>query len=123
MSQSDFRSLSVADLVKRFAEIGIEDDNAEKVNDIPKRNNLRAKIFAIEVELKNRAGDQRSVLLALYKHPNMQVRLLAAKATLGVAPQEARQLIEWIAASSWPPQCGDAGMCLWALDEGIFKPK
>jgi hypothetical protein len=123
MSQSDFRSLSVADLVKRFAEIGIEDENAEKVDDIPKRNNLRAKIFAIEVELKNRAGDQRSALLTLYKHPNMQVRLMAAKATLAVAPQEARQLIEWIAASSWPPQCGDAGMCLWALDEGIFKPK
>lgn len=123
MSRLELHTLPVANLVKRFVELGIEDDNAEKADDIPKRNNLRSKIFAIERELKNRAGDQRSALLTLYSHPNMQVRLMAAKATLAVAPQEARQLIEWIAASFCRPQSGDAGMCLWALDEGIFKPK
>jgi hypothetical protein len=53
----------------------------------------------------------------------MQVRLNAAKATLAVAPHAARQTIEAIAASTWPPQCYAARMCLAALDEGVFKPK
>ena len=56
-------------------------------------------------------------------YPNMQVRLNAAKATLAVAPQAARQAVEAIAASTWPPQCYAARMCLAALDEGVFKPK
>jgi hypothetical protein len=61
-------------------------------------------------------------LMDLYGHPNMQVRLKAAKNTLAVAPQAAREQLEAIVASDWQPYAGDAGMCLWALDEGIFKP-
>jgi hypothetical protein len=56
-------------------------------------------------------------------YPNMQVRLSAAKATLAVAPQAARQAIEAIAASTWPPQCYDARMCLWMIDEGKYVPE
>jgi hypothetical protein len=47
----------------------------------------------------------------------MQVRLNAAKATLAVAPEAARQVVETIAASTWAPQCYDARMCLWKIDE------
>jgi hypothetical protein len=52
----------------------------------------------------------------------MDVRLKAAKATLAVAPQAARQAIKAIAASTWPPQCYDARICLSMLDEGKFVP-
>jgi hypothetical protein len=69
-----------------------------------------------------REGDQRRTLLNLYNHPNMNVRVKAAKATLAVSPKGARQLLEEIQASKWQPQALDAGMCLWALDQGIFKP-
>jgi hypothetical protein len=79
-------------------------------------------IDAVVTELKNRPGDQRRVLTSLYNDPNMNVRLKAAKATLAVAPKAARQAIEAIAASTWPPQCYDARMCLSMLDEGVFKP-
>ncbi len=52
----------------------------------------------------------------------MQVRVNAAKATLAVAPQQARQMLQAIADSQWQPQAGDAGMCLWNLDRGVFVP-
>jgi hypothetical protein len=32
-------------------------------------------------------------------------------------------VIEAISESSHFPQAGDAGMCLWALDQGISKPE
>jgi hypothetical protein len=48
--------------------------------------------------------------------------LQAAKGTLGVAPVEARKIIEAVKQSGWFPQAGDAGMTLINLDRGIFKP-
>ncbi len=52
----------------------------------------------------------------------MQVRLEAAKWSLGVAPEMARKVIQNIYDSKWYPQAGDAGMTLWNLDRGVFKP-
>ncbi len=87
--------------------------------------NLQSSIVSLmEVsnELKGHRGDQRRALTTLYDHPNMQAQLQAAKLTLAVAPDEARRKIESIASSGWLPQSGDAGMCLFNLDRGIFKP-
>jgi len=50
------------------------------------------------------------------------VRLQAAKLTLAVAPVEARSQLEDIVKLQWFPQSGDAGMSLWNLDRGVFKP-
>lgn len=79
-------------------------------------------MFDVCEELKARAGDQRSALVSLYSHPNLQVRLMAAKLTLAVAPAAAKQLLQEIADSKEYPQAGDAGMSLWALKQGIFRP-
>jgi hypothetical protein len=79
-------------------------------------------MVAIEDELKARTPDQRPMLLNLYDHPNAQVRLNAMKATLAVAPATARRNLEALATSLDFPQAGDAGMTLYALDRGIFKP-
>ncbi len=123
MKQAHLGNLTVAQLVDRFVAIGIEQYKALLVYDTATYNPLFLQMDAINRELKNRPGDQRRALLSLYDHPNMQVRLKAAKATLAVAPKEARQMIESIAASRCFPQAGDAGMCLWASDEGISVPK
>jgi hypothetical protein len=68
-----------------------------------------------------------------FHHQNAQVRLHqrerawsganAAKTTLVVAPVEARQTLHAIAESKQYPAAGGAGMSLWNLDRGIFKPK
>ena len=122
MKQPDLPRLSVPQLVDLFARIGVEQDKAEKVDDRAKRRRLPYEMHAVQAELKSRPGDQRRALLPLYDHPNMQVRLMAAKYTLAVAPPDARRMIEWIAASNWFPYAGDAGMCLLMLDRGKFVP-
>lgn len=123
MKQVNLEGLTEAQLVERFGAIGIEQDKAERVNDNAKYNRLCLQMKAIDDELKSRPGDQRRALVTLYDHPNIQVRLMAAKLTLAVAPEAARRMLESIAASRRQPQAGDAGISLWNLDRGIFVPK
>ena len=123
MKQAALNNLSVEELVDRFVSFALDQDEAILDDDIAKVNRLFAKIEAVETELKVRPGDQRTALLRLYGHPNMQVRLKAAKATLAVEPEAARNLLRSIERSGEQPQAMDAGMCLWNLDEGIFKPE
>lgn len=119
----DLENLTTANLVERFAATGIEEDKAEQTQDQKKRNNLRLQMFTIAKELKRRPGDHRRALSQLYDHPNIEVRLLAAKCTLAINANKARQLIEEIAASRRYPQAGDAGMCLAMLDRKTFVPE
>ena len=120
MTQANLGKLTVEQLVSRFTEIGIAEDKAE--DDNAEYTRLFFLMDSIEEKLKSRPNDQRRALMALYEHRNMHVRLMAAKATLAVAPQEARKLIESIANSRHFPQAGDAGMCLLMLDRGEFVP-
>lgn len=115
--------MSIKELLDRYVEIGVAQDNASLDNDTNKFNQLFDKKTVIEKELQIREGDQRTALMTLYEHPNMQVRLNAAKATLAVAPSQARQLLQKIADSNFFPQAGDAGMSLWNLERGVYKPK
>ena len=55
-------------------------------------------------------------------HPNAQARLKAATATLAIAPMEAREVLERIQRLKEFPQAGEAGMRLWNIDRGVFKP-
>ena len=122
MKTISIESISVPDLVNRFAELAIAQYQAELGSDIAKQNRLIKEGWAIVEELRTRPNDQRSALVRLYDHPNIQVRLNAARLTLAVAPQRAREVIENIAGSKEYPQAMDAGMCLWALEKGVFKP-
>ena len=118
-----FSNLSVEQLVNRFVELAVQQDMALLSNAQAEINRLYWKIDAINNELKSRPGDQRSALLPLYKHKNMQVRLKATYATMALVPNAARAQLEAIAASGWQPQALDAGMSLINLDRGIYKPK
>jgi hypothetical protein len=122
MTQPSVQSITVDQLVERFAKLGVEQDKAITADDKLKYERVYAQMSAIRDELRSRPGDQRKALLMLVDYPNMQVRLRAAQYALAVAPEAARRTIEAIAASTWPPQCYDARMCLWMLDEGKFVP-
>lgn len=122
MKRMPLQRLSIQELVDQFVVLALDQNEAILDDDIAKSSRLFWKIEAIEAELKDRPGDQRIALLRLYAHPNLQVRLKAAKATLKVAPDAAREELRLIERSGEQPQAMDAGMCLWTLDEGINKP-
>jgi Domain of unknown function (DUF2019) len=114
--------MTAEQLVERFAAIALDQHEAIATYNNAKFNRRFLQMDAVERELKARSGDQRRALLPLYDHPNAQVRLMAAKATLAVAPEAARSLLRAIADSGSNPQAGDAGMSLVNLELGIFKP-
>jgi uncharacterized protein (DUF924 family) len=122
MTTDNLENLSVNALVDRFATIGVEQYKAKDAEQDERYKELFYKMYDIQEELKRRQGDERRALIMLFDYPNMQVRLMAAKYALAVAPQAARRAIEAIAASTWAPQCYDARMCLHMLDEGKFIP-
>jgi hypothetical protein len=115
-------SLATDELVKQFARLAMQQDVCLLENDIAGANRRYRQMRDISDELKARPGDKRRALTSLYDHQNMQVRVNAAKNTLAVAPHAARKQLEAVVASKWQPYAGDAGMCLIALDRGIFKP-
>jgi hypothetical protein len=122
MKRIQLSTMSSTNLVERFAEIVVAQDQALLAGEITRFNRLFRQMMDVANELKAREGDQRRLLLALFNFPNMQVRVQAAKLTLAVAPVEARRQLEAIADTHWFPQAGDAGMSLWNLDRGVFKP-
>ena len=122
MSPRNPKTSTVPDLVALFVALGPDQYQARLRNEQKRLNRATLEMFDVCEELKARAGDQRSALLSLYSHPNLQVRLMAAKLTLAVAPAAAKQLLQEIADSKEYPQAGDAGMSLWALKQGIFWP-
>ena len=126
MRRANLKNCDVAELVDRFAAIGVEQDNALQegaYGDTAKYNRLMLQMRGVEQELKSRPGDERRALLTLYDHPSMQVRLMAAKLTLAVAPDGARNMLQRIESWDRQPQAGDAGICLWTLDHGVFVPE
>lgn len=122
MKSKNLTEMTVDELVERFAEIGLAQYRALDEDDIKKYRKLYKQMDEVDHELRARGSDARLALMRLYSHPNMQVRLKAAVRTLGVAPGAARQVIQAIADSKWPPQYLDAGMILCGLDDGTFVP-
>ncbi|MGA7385089.1 MAG: DUF2019 domain-containing protein [Methylocella sp.] len=122
MRQTNVKSMTIGQLVARFAEIGIAQDEALLYDEHKKFRRLYSQMDEVDKELRMRGPEARLALVQLFDHPNMQARLQAAKWSLGVAPVAARQVIESISESNWFPQAGEAGMTLSNLDSGIFKP-
>lgn len=123
MKKPDFRKHRVDSLVELFRKHAAEQEQAMLYGNQAKVNELYWQLKAVREELKSREGDQRRALLQLYNDPSPQVRIKAIKATLAVAPEKARRALEELANSKEYPASGEAGMSVWALDEGIFKPE
>ncbi|MBA3516638.1 MAG: DUF2019 domain-containing protein [Rhizobiales bacterium] len=120
MRHANLKRLTLPQLLGRFVEIALAQDEARLYLDVKKANMLYAKMEEIDDELRARGREARLALLTLYEHRNMQVRLKAAVNTLGVAPDRARFALEEIRASR-TPQALDAGSSLRNLDRGVFK--
>jgi hypothetical protein len=116
------QDMSVTDLVEHFVAIALAQDKALLWDETNKYNRLYDQMEIVRAELKNRESDQRRALLPLFDHPNAQVRLKAAIATLSVAPELARRVLQSISEKNEYPQAVYARGMLRALDEGTYKP-
>jgi len=116
MTRSNVKTMTVNELVQRFVTIALDQDQALFNDEIATFNKLYGQMDAVRNELKSRPGDQRSALLPLYTHPNIQVRLKAALSTMEIAPEAARKVFRKIADSRRYPQAADALAAIWRLD-------
>jgi hypothetical protein len=114
--------MTAEELVERFVTIVLEQDDAMRRDDNATYNRLYREMDGIEKELRARAGDQRRALVGLYEHPNAQVRLMAAMATLALAPEAARRTLQAICDRQEYPQAADARGTIRAIDAGTFIP-
>lgn len=122
MRRKPISGMADKELLDRFVAISLDQDDALLGSEYGRFNRLYDQKISVLNELKSRPGDRRRLLLQLFNHQNAQVRLNAANATLAVAPQEARKMLQAIADSREYPQAGDAGMSLAGLDDGTYRP-
>lgn len=118
----DLRTLSSSEVVRRFEQLCIEQYDAMERDELARVNRVVWRVHALEMELKSRPGDQRRLLMRLFGHSNMQVRLSAARANLAVDYPAARREMQAIVDSKWYPQAGDAGISLENIDSGFYRP-
>lgn len=116
MTRFNVKTMTVNELVGRFVAIALDQDQALSNDEIATFNKLYSQMDTVRNELKSRPGDQRSALLPLYTHPNVQVRLKAALSTMEVAPEAAREVFQKIADTRRYPQAADALAAIWRLD-------
>src|SRR3569623_1140236 len=121
MKKIDLQSLTVPQLVQRFAELALAQDHAQMFGKIKIYNRLYDDIVAVKNELAARSGDQRAALMPLYSHSNPHVRLKAAQWSLAVAPAAARHVLQEISDRNLYPQAAYARQSLEALDKGESK--
>lgn len=121
MKSKALAEMSESELVALFTTYSIDQDTALLRNEISKVNKLYWKITAVKDGLKSRPGDGRRALIPLFDHPNPQVQVKAAKATLALVPVAARQVLESLETCNGPQRL-EAGLTLEFLDDGTFKP-
>lgn len=122
MKKISLSDVETEQLVERFAEIGVQQDEAILKGETARFNRLYDQMDEIDHELRSRPGDHRRALIGLYGHPNIQVRLKAAIRTLAVAREEAGAVLKVIADTRRYPQAADARGLLRSLDDGSFQP-
>ncbi len=118
--KAEVPNMSVDQLVERFLTIALEQYEAILDGRYAKYNRLYDQMKSVEAELKRHDGDQRPALLSLLNHPNPQIRLRAAIATLAVAPDESREALQNISDRDEYPQAADARGMMEALDDGTY---
>ena len=116
------QELTTDELVQRFVRLAKQMGAAMLDSETRRFNRMFPVMQAVDNELRSRGRDARMTLAPLLENQDRFVRYYAAKKLLGLIPDRARAVIEDIAKIKYDALTFDAGMCLYALDEGIFKP-
>lgn len=122
MKKETAEGLTTEQLVVEFMSAAHSRGTAILDMDTARANQTLDKLQVIDSVLRARGVDARMSLFPLLRNSDRSIRYFAAMYMLGLCPIEARQVIEEIARPKFDPICTDAGMCLYTLDTGIFKP-
>ncbi|MEW6256680.1 MAG: DUF2019 domain-containing protein [Pseudomonadota bacterium] len=112
---------SDTELRDEFIRVCLEQEKTDDF-DIKNLNRLFHQMAAAVEELKRGPGDARRLLLPLFEHESLQVRLRAAKNAFALDPVGARRVLQWLRETQQYPHGMDAGMMLAAIDAGEFIP-
>lgn len=121
MTRNDLVQLGAEELVDRFISIALSQDEANRTDDTSEYNSLFDDMELVELELKQRVGDQRRLLLPLLQHKNAQVRLKSALATLAIDQAAAIAALQKISDQNEYPEAADARGMMRSLAEGRYK--
>ena len=120
MKRINLQDMTLDQLVKRFVDIALAQYDARERDDNAKYNRLFDQMADLSAEFLIRPVQQRRALMALYEHPNPQVRYWAAFITQDFAPQAARRVWETISERNEYPQAVNAREMIRSLDEGPY---
>ncbi len=122
MRSVQLQEITTDELVQQFAQLAHDMGAAVLDSETRRFNRMFPRMQAIDRELRSRGPGARIALFPLLEDKDRFVRYYSAKYVLGLVPDRARRVIEEIAQFKVDALSGDAGMCLYALDKGIFKP-
>jgi hypothetical protein len=122
MTRHNLDALSDEELVTRFAEAAKQRGAAVLDSATRRANRIFRHMWSINNELRFRGKAARLKLIPLLDDKDRFVRYYAAKHLLSLVPDRARAEIERNAKYTYDAICGDAGMTLYNLDTGVFKP-
>jgi Domain of unknown function (DUF2019) len=120
MKRISLQDMTLDQLVKRFVDIALAEYDATEREDNAKYRRLFDQMTELMAEFLIRPVRQRRALMALYEHPNPQVRFRAAFFTQDIAPEAARRVCEIISERNEYPQAANARWMIRNLDEGPY---
>jgi hypothetical protein len=91
-------------------------------DEVTKINRLVRKQGEIDNELRKRGVEARLALTKLFDHPNIQVRMNAARRTLGVAREPAMAVLRKIMKEDYDAFRFHAGMTVALVEDGTVNP-
>jgi Domain of unknown function (DUF2019) len=117
MTRANVEDMRIDQLVEQFTVVAAAEYDALEKGDREKFRGLFRQMTDVMNELKSRPIEQRRALMALYQHPNPQVRYEAAFATSDFAAEAARLVFEIIIERNEYPQAADARGMIRELDK------
>jgi Domain of unknown function (DUF2019) len=120
MKRISLQDMTVDQLVKRFVGIALAEYDAIELDDNAKFRRMFDHMTELMAEFLTRPVQQRRALMALYEHPNPQVRYRAAFFTQDIAPAAARRVCEIISERNEYPQAANARRTIRNMDEGPY---
>ncbi|HEV2652010.1 MAG TPA: DUF2019 domain-containing protein [Rhizomicrobium sp.] len=115
-------NLTIDELISLFASLSEQQYPLTLNDEVRKSTLLIKKRYEIDRELRKRGIAARLELTKLFIHPNVQVRVNAAKSSLGVAREPALNVLRQITKEDFGPFRLDAGMTIALVEDGTVTP-